>query len=113
MTDNLKEALPFLSALVAIIALCYQIWRNSLLLKLQQFSEYTRRYQQIVINFPGDIYDSTFVLTGRGDYKQTMMSMRAYFDLCFEEWYLSNRRLVDKNTWRIWRHAMGVALSRP
>jgi hypothetical protein len=39
--------------------------------------------------------------------------MRAYYDLCFEEYDLSERKLIDKRTWNDWHEGMEFAFSKP
>jgi hypothetical protein len=81
--------------------------------RLQNFAEYTMRYQQIVLNFPEDINSKDFLLKGREDYDKVMRYMRAYFDLCFEEWYLHQRQLIEGDFWTIWFEGMRTALAKP
>lgn len=65
-------------------------------LKLNFFSDYTKRYQEIILHFPEDINEKDF------DYKlslkekdKTMRYMRAYFDLCSEEFYLNKKFKIE------------------
>ena len=81
-------------------------------LTLQNFADYTKRYQEIILNFPEDINSETFILSGRDDYNKTMRYMRTYTDLCYEEWYLSNHKLIDKHVWQIWKGGMETAFSK-
>ena len=39
--------------------------------------------------------------------------MRAYFDLCSEEYYLYKKNDIDKNTWKEWESGIKFALSKP
>jgi hypothetical protein len=80
---------------------------------VQIYSEYTKRYQEIITRFPEDINDAAFNLTGRSDYNQVMRAMRTYFDLCFEEWHLHERKLIRKDIWSVWSGGIKVALSKP
>src|SRR5262245_30436392 len=72
--------------------------------RLQNFGEYTRRYQDIVLNFPEDINSREFSLAARKgeEYAQVMRYMRAYYDLCFEEWYLHRKGLIEDDFWNVW-----------
>jgi hypothetical protein len=38
--------------------------------------------------------------------------MRAYVDLCYEEWHLYKKKLVTKRTWQVWDSGIRVAFSR-
>ena len=80
--------------------------------ELQHFSDYTKRYQEIVIHFPEDINSPDFILAGRPDYNHTMRYLRAYFDLSFEEWYLHSKNLINEDTWSLWRGGIETALSK-
>jgi hypothetical protein len=42
-----------------------------------------------------------------------MRYMRAYFDLCFEEWDLNRKTLIDANFWSVWKAGMEFAFSKP
>lgn len=82
--------------------------------RLQSFAEYTRRYAEIVLKFPEDIDDGSFVLNKeRKDYDDVMRYMRAYYDLCFEEWYLHGKGDIGDDYWDIWRTGMKTAFSKP
>lgn len=93
------------------------VWRQLVGLnkqtRLQNFADYTKRYQEIVLNFPEDINDENFSLVGRPDYVKTMRYMRAYFDLCYEEWYLNKQGLIGSEFWCIWKGGIKTALSKP
>lgn len=99
--------------LVAGFAIRTSIQQLNQQLTLQQFADYTKRYQEIILEFPEDINEPGFDLTGRPDSNQTMRRMRAYFDLCFEEWYLNQRQLLDSAIWNLWQEGMKEALSKP
>lgn len=98
---------------VSVVALWKQMGKLSTQLMIQQFSDYTKRYQDIILNFPEDINEQSFTLANRSDYTQTMRHMRAYFDLCYEEWYLNTRKLIDENIWYVWKQGMATAFSKP
>jgi len=83
-------------------------------LKLQNYIEYTKRYQDIIINFPEDINEPSFDMQAldQGTYDKTMRYMRVYFDLCFEEYYLHQEKLIDDNIWSTWEGGMIFAFSK-
>lgn len=98
---------------VALETLRRQLRQTNRQTLVSQFSDYTKRYQEIALHFPEDINESSFLLEGRSDYASTMRYMRAYFDLCFEEWYLQDQGLLDNRLWRIWEGGMATAMSKP
>ncbi len=97
---------------VSILALIWQRRKLNRQRTLRHFSEYTKRYQDIILQFPQDINRRGFVLTDREDYGQRIRRMHAYFDLCFEQWYLYRKRLINAKVWRPWKEGMTTAMSR-
>ena len=103
----------FLGTLVALVAVLLQLRKMNQQLTIQHFSDYTKRYQEVILRFPEDINVPTFVVKGNPGYAALMRNMRAYFDLSFEEWYLHRRDLVDPHIWSVWRGGMQAAMSKP
>ena len=71
-----------------------------------------------MLNFPEDINASNFSLAERkaksnGDYPQVMRYMRADDDLCFEEWYLHRKGLIEDDFWSVWLDGIKIAVSKP
>jgi hypothetical protein len=94
-------------------SLTEQLKIQSAQLKLQHYTEYTKRYKSIVLALPEDINDPSFKLSKRRkDYSTTMRHMRAYFDLCFEEWDLHRRKLIDQESWSVWKGGIETAMSK-
>jgi hypothetical protein len=112
-TPDLIAATTALVTLAGVVVVYLQLRALSQQIKLQHFSDYTKRYQEIALHFPEDINVSNFVLTGREDYNQTMRYMRAYFDLSYEEWDLSQKKLIDPAFWGTWKSGIEFALSKP
>jgi hypothetical protein len=98
--------------LVSLIALWKQMRKLSDQLMIQQFSDYTKRYQAIILHFPEDINEKTFILSNRSDYNHIMRYMRAYFDMCYEQWFLNAQKLLDEKIWADWKLGMGSAFSK-
>ena len=59
-------------------------------LQLNFFAEYTKRYQEIILRFPESINQDAFDFDTlqKNDRDITLRYMRAYFDLCSEEYFL-------------------------
>ena len=104
-----------LATLAGVVVVFRQLQSLNQQTKLQNFAEYTRRYQQIVLKFPEDINARDFTLTkkARKDYDEVMRYMRAYYDLCFEEWYLHGIGHIEDDFWEIWLGGIKTALSKP
>jgi len=103
------------AALVAIGGLIYQSRSTRKQVKLQNFIEYTKRYQEIILNFPENINEADFTFDDMDTEtrNKTMRYMRAYFDLCFEEYTLYKKKFIDDDLWSIWKGGMEVAFSKP
>ena len=89
-----------------------QMKKLSKQLVIQQFSDYTKRYQEIILHFPENINEQNFEFSNDPDRSKTMRYMRAYFDLSFEEWHLNQRKLIDAETWVVWEGGIKTALSK-
>jgi len=100
---------------VAIVGLIIQSHSTRKQVKLQNFVEYTKRYQEVVLNFPENINEDNFTFDSLEEElrSKTMRYMRAYFDLCFEEYTLHDMKFIDKDLWKIWKGGMKVAFSKP
>ncbi|UOE81543.1 hypothetical protein LTQ03_20755 [Vibrio splendidus] len=110
------------AAFVSIIALICQsrdtkkqLELQTQQLKLQNYMEYTKRYQEIILNFPESVNESSFKLSDLDQEvrDKTMRYMRVYFDLCFEEYDLQTRNMIDKDMWLVWEGGMKFAFSKP
>ena len=106
--------IAFASALIAITALIYQINSFTKQLKLQNFTEYTRRYQEILLNLPENINSNNFELEKLDKEKKekTLRYLRAYYDLCSEEFYLKNNKYLDSKVWKLWELGMKSAFRK-
>jgi hypothetical protein len=102
------------AALIGIAGLIYQSHSTRKQVKLQNFIEYTKRYQEIILNFSENINEQSFSFDAMSqeDKNKTMRYMRAYFDLCFEEFTLYKKKFIDNDLWSIWRDGMEVAFSK-
>lgn len=94
-----------------------QLRRFNNQLRLNFFADYTKRYQGIILNFPEEINMSDFDLlklesSENATYNKTMRYMRAYFDLCSEEFYLNQKKLIDKGMWSVWKSGIEYAFSK-
>lgn len=116
------NGIALVAAIVSILALICQsrttknqIELQTMQLKLQNYMEYTKRYQEIILNFPESINEDSFNLYKLNSETQdkTMRYMRIYFDLCFEEYDLYNKKMIDDDIWATWKDGMKFAFSKP
>ena len=93
--------------LVAIIAIVFSQYSDRKQRKLQMYAEYTRRYQDIFMKMPDDIYNGTASIDER-----TKKYMRFYFDLCSEEYHLWQGKFVKDSVWELWVEGMQIETER-
>ena len=99
---------------ITAVALFFTVRSFQKQLQLNFFSEYTRRYQEITLNLPESINEEDFDYDSLSpDIKdKTMRYMRAYFDLCSEEYFLKRKGSIDNETWSEWETGMKFAFSK-
>jgi len=101
--------------LITAIALWFTISNFKKQLQLNFFADYTRRYQEINLNFPENINENDCKIENlEPEIKsKTLRYMRAYFDLCSEEYYLWKKGNIDNDTWEEWKSGIEFAFSKP
>ncbi len=74
-------------------------------MNVQIFSEYTRRYNEVIKNIP----------TGDTAYKYTKgyeKDLTQYFNLCSEEFHLWIGNMIDDEIWKIWEEGMRAHMKK-
>ena len=109
--------IAIVTAIGLVIALIFNIkqfrqMKNQL--KNTLFAEYTKRYQEIILNFPEEINDDSFTIKKlpKQEYDKTMRYMRVYYDLCSEEYFLHKKRHLDNDVWKEWKEGMVFAFKK-
>lgn len=73
-------------------------------------SEYTRRYADIVNTLPSASRDPdsgfSFEAVDAATQERLLQALRAYLNLCSEEFYLRSRGRIDADTWEIWQQGI-------
>ena len=90
ITEWIQSIGIFLAIIGLIIAILYnrkQVKMFNNQLKLNFFAEYTKRYQNIILNLPEAVNQADFEFSrlSEDDRNKTLLYMRIYFDLCSEE----------------------------
>jgi len=109
-----SDIIQLVIMLATVAALFFTVRNFRKQLQLTFFAEYTRRYQEIVLNFPVSINEKDFDFD-KLDTKErdkTLRYMRVYFDLCSEEYYLWKSRHIDDKTWKEWESGIKYAFSK-
>ena len=100
--------------LVTAVALWFTVSSFKKQLQLNFFADYTKRYQEIILNFPERINEENFKIQtlDEKEKNKTLRYMRAYFDLCSEEYFLWRKGNIDNETWREWESGIKFAFSK-
>ena len=111
---EIAATVSIVGVFITAVALLFTVKSFQKQLQLNFFSEYTKRYQEITLNFPESINAFDFNYETLSDEKRdkTLRYMRAYFDLCSEEYYLYKKKYIDKDTWEDWESGMKFAFSK-
>lgn len=112
IAENPEWATAVIS-LVGLILVLLQLKVSNLQLTLSNYSEYTRRYSELVAVFPEDVNAHDFVLESRKDRDDVMRAMRRYFDLSFEEYDLFKKKFIAPDIWAVWKSGIKTAMSKP
>lgn len=112
---NTSDWIQFALLFVTALALLWQIYRSNQLAHLENFRSYTERYQDIFLKLPVGIEDDDFQLALlRDDEKENLLRwIRAYFDLCSEEYYLQRRGYLCRDVWKLWNGGMKDSFKKP
>ena len=113
--EELAVIISVLTLVVTTTGLIATVQQFKKQLRLNFFADYTKRYQEILLNFPEKINEETFKISNleATDRDRTLRYMRAYFDLCSEEYYLWRQGDIDYETWREWETGIRFAFSKP
>lgn len=96
------------ACITAIISICIY-WRQQ---KQLFFERYTERYQHIMEHLPEWVYDDADECNvDRLREENLTPFVRAYFDLCSEEYYLYTKKRIDSEVWREWEEGMRIAFN--
>jgi len=100
-----ENYIALFGALIALVAACRQMKKMTDHLRLQNFIEYTKRYQEIFMNLPADICSPHFDLCNpeKKQKENTTKYIRAYFDLCSEEYFLYVKKCIHDEVWTLWK----------
>lgn len=118
---TISDGIQIAVLLVTVVALIFTIKNNqkqlklfSEQLKLNFFADYTKRYQEIILNFPENINEDTFDFSSltKEQRDKTLRYMRVYFDLCSEEFDLWRTGYIEDRIWENWKGGIEFAFSK-
>ncbi len=100
--SDVANCVVAITAIIGTLALYLQLRSIAKQERLEHISQFAARYQNIFEKFPSDIGSEKFlqIKHSKSDTENVARQMRAYFDLCYEEWDLAtNRKLIDRKDW--------------
>lgn len=109
------ELVSIVGVFITAVALLFTARSFQKQQQLKFFSEYTKRYQEIILNLPATIHrdDFDYASLSPEAKDKALTYLRAYFDLCSEEYFLKRKQHIDDDTWKEWRMGMEHAFSKP
>lgn len=119
---SMKLAITILSAIAAIFTALYaafafhhsiKSFREQLTLVV--FTDYTKRYQEIFLHLPVNVGadDFDYEALDENSRDEFCRYMRAYFDLCSEEYFLSLSGKIDALVWQEWESGIVASFRKP
>lgn len=113
--EIILKYLPNIGIIITLIGVIISIYQFREQQKLNLFSEYTKRYQEIMMKMPEICFQEEFDYTKLDDKNkdQTIKAMRLYFDLCSEEYFLYLKNKIDQEVWLEWKSGMTYMLNKP
>ncbi len=112
--DLVVKSLTFVSIAVATLSL----WLNSKYTRRQwnfnAFTHYTKRYDDIMGEFPGQGYMLRFDLDHQiPSNSEVRLAVLKYLNMTSEEYYLRREKYLDYKVWKIWLPEIERTLKTP
>ena len=101
-----------ISLATLLVSIILQLRMLNRQIRQANFSELTRRYHEIFLPIPV-AFDVTAKLDDQSERDKLLQHLRAYFNLCSEEYHLYREGFVDTKVWRIWERNFQLAFQRP
>lgn len=93
--------------IITVAAVLYSQYSDRKQRSLMMFAEYTRRYQDIIMQMPDNVHLGTAGVDSR-----TLKYMSLYFDLCSEEYHLWRTGVVPQYIWTLWKDGMRITMRK-
>jgi hypothetical protein len=116
-SDKIQLLLAILTLIMLLVTIIIAFIQFNLFKKQQRllfFAEYTKRYQEIMLNLPASIANDDFNINQLNSPEKDnyLKYMRAYFDLCSEEYNLFLNGYIDKEIWSNWEQGIKYSMSK-
>jgi hypothetical protein len=113
---TVSDVIQIVSTAILVVSIIIAYYFSSKTLKevrdqmqISVFSEYTMRYSEIIRDLPDAASNeklSALEEASQEEKNRIMGLMRAYFDLCSEEYYLNKMGRIDQETWSRWERGL-------
>jgi hypothetical protein len=123
LTLTVSDWIQLLSTLVLVASILVSYYFSAKTLKqikdqimVSVFMEYTQRYAAIIRELPDSVSSpdcSVLKTLSKQEKDKVMGLMRAYFDLCAEEFYLYEMGKIDFKTWKQWERGIIYTVRLP
>ena len=74
--------------------------------QLQFYAYFWKKYDRILESLPISIFDEDFRLEDAKDPDTLMVSLRSYFDLCTQEFFMHQQGLIEEVIWENWSRGL-------
>jgi hypothetical protein len=111
---ELRDIIASLALLISTISIMVQILSLRKQLLRHNFSDYTKRYSDIMVKMPKEVINPYFDIfeLDKDKQEEVIRAIWPFFDLCYEEYCLYRERLISRRLWNIWKHNMRLAMQR-
>lgn len=75
--------------------------------QIQMFAEYTKRFQEIIMNMPKSVYECSDEVDD-----DVLRYMQLYFNLCSEEYDLWTKGAISPDVWEKWLYGIKMTMQR-
>ena len=101
--------------LIPLVALLFSVRSFQQQFQINFFADYTKRYQEIILNLPININHADFRIDSLepDENEKTLRYMRAYFDLCSEEYFLWRDGKISEDVWEEWEKGIKFSFEKP
>jgi hypothetical protein len=116
-TETVAIAVSIAGVIATLLAIVFGFRGIRNQLWLSMFSEYAKRYAEIMDALPFEARHpgSGFDARALPDYQQKrfLSAIRNYLNLCSEEFWLKEKGLIDGRTWEVWTKGMAQVAGLP
>lgn len=81
--------------------------------RLQFYAFFWKKWDRILESLPHGIFEPDFDVSAREDGDAIMVTLRSYFDLCAQEFFMSQEGVIEDSIWTNWKRGLISCMSLP